>query len=142
MLELTVRVVVSLGIVLGLLWLVARVSSRRLAGGPRALVRVLGRSALGRNASVAVVEVGERVLVLGVSDGGVRLLTELDPEEVPGTSAPAPALAGSSVTDPPLAAAARSGAPLAGSVLAPATWRQAWAAATSRATTSRGGAGD
>ena len=124
------RVTLSLAAVLGLFWLVARGASRRMAGASRGLVRVRGRQALSRTSSVAVVEVGDRVLVLGVSDGGVRLLTELDPEELAvevATTQPAgeptptrrvlPALPGSAV---------------AGSVLSPATWRQAWAAATRR----------
>ena len=50
--------------------------------GSRALLKVRGRQSLSRTASVAVVEVGNRVLVVGVSEGGVRLLTELDPEEI------------------------------------------------------------
>jgi len=124
MLELLPRVGFSLCLVLGLIWAAARLSSRRLAGGPRALVRVRGRQSLSRTSSVAVVEVGSRLLVVGVSDGGVRLLTELDPEDVDvqvPDAAPAPA-------------ALTSAAPgaLAGSLLAPGTWKQAWAAATRR----------
>ncbi len=96
MFEVVLRVVVSLGVVLLLFWAVARVSQRRLGlGGARSPLRVLGRQALGRNASVAVVEVGERVLVVGVADSGVRLLTELDPDELPATTrVPAVAAAG------------------------------------------------
>jgi flagellar protein FliO/FliZ len=125
MLELLLRVGFSLCLVLGLIWAAARLSSRRLAGGPRALVRVRGRQALSRTSSVAVVEVGSRLLVIGVSDGGVRLLTELDPEDVDvPVSDAAPALPG-------VASAASTG-PLGGSLLAPGTWKQAWAAATRR----------
>lgn len=83
MFELVVRVVLSLGVVLGLFWFVARASSRRLGGGgQRSLVKVRSRQSLTRTSSLAVVEVGSRVLVLGVSDGGVRLLTEMDPDEL------------------------------------------------------------
>jgi flagellar protein FliO/FliZ len=58
---------------------------------------VLGRVTLGRNASVTVVRVGGRALVLGVSEQQVTLLTETDPAELtppnvdpesPGTAAP------------------------------------------------------
>ncbi len=80
MLEL-LRVVVSLAVVLGLFWVVARLGSRKLGGRDRGLVRVRSRQSLSRGSSLAVVEVGSRVLVVGVSDGGVRLLTELDPVE-------------------------------------------------------------
>ncbi|MGZ4429670.1 MAG: flagellar biosynthetic protein FliO, partial [Nocardioidaceae bacterium] len=93
----------------------------------RGVVRVRGRQALSRTSSVAVVEVGDRVLVLGVSDGGVRLLTELDPEEVAD-----PAAAEDARPDPATRPSAVTGSPLSGSLLAPATWRQAWSAATSR----------
>lgn len=128
MLELGLRLAVSLGVVLGLFWLVARASAKKL-GGSRALLRVHGRQSLSRTASVAVVEVGSRVLVVGVSEGGVRLLTELDPEEIaePGPAAPDDALA---TRTPGARRAART--PLAGSMLSGQTWKQAWAAATSK----------
>jgi flagellar protein FliO/FliZ len=69
-------------VVLGLFWVVARTGSRRLGGRDRGLIRVRGRQALSRGSSLAVVEVGSRVLVVGVSDGGVRLLTEMDAVEL------------------------------------------------------------
>jgi flagellar protein FliO/FliZ len=92
MAELTVRVVISLAVVLGLFWLVARTGSRKLGVRDRGLLRVRGRQALTRGSSLAVVEVGARVLVVGVSDSGVRLLTELDPRELE-SAVPAPAKA-------------------------------------------------
>jgi len=121
-LGLLLRVVLSLAVVLGILWFVANKAGRR--GGRTRLVRVAGRQALSRTASVAVVEVADRVLVLGVSDAGVRLLTELDPDQIaePEDTSAAPVLP---VT---------GGAALAGSVLSPVTWKQAWAAATGRRT--------
>jgi len=121
-LGLLLRVVLSLAVVLGILWFVANKAGRR--GGRTRLVRVAGRQALSRTASVAVVEVADRVLVLGVSDAGVRLLTELDPDQIaePEDASAAPVLP---VT---------GGAALAGSVLSPVTWKQAWAAATGRRT--------
>ncbi|MDX6302675.1 MAG: flagellar protein FliO/FliZ [Nocardioidaceae bacterium] len=201
MAALTVRVVISLAVVLGLFWLVARTGSRRLGVRDRGLLRVRGRQALTRGSSLAVVEVGARVLVVGVSDSGVRLLTELDPlelestvpspaeadveadvvadvladhvaggaEHAPATSASgaarhrgshraprhagrraarlaprtgerAPRTTGRRIatkatkatdTTDALDTGALSGS-LGGSLLAPATWRQAWAAATGR----------
>jgi flagellar protein FliO/FliZ len=80
--ELAIRVVLSLAVVLGLFWMVARTGSRKMGGRDRKLVTVRSRQALSRGSSLAVVEVGSRVLVVGVSDGGVRLLTELDPADV------------------------------------------------------------
>ena len=198
MVELALRVVVSLGVVLGLFWAVARTGARRSGGRDRALVRVRSRQALSRGSSLAVVEVGSRVLVVGVSDSGVRLLTELEPDDVDTTATPvdrdddedgevevprfadlldaevhaavdasaAPALvsvavpaagrhraAVEPVTAPVTAGARKAGRPTrspkpkgaraarptadtttsGGSILAPATWKQAWAAATGRA---------
>jgi flagellar protein FliO/FliZ len=87
---LTLRLVLSLAIVLGLFWMVARTGSRRLGGRDRALMRVRSRQSLSRSSSLAVVEVGRRVLVVGVSDGGVRLLTEMDPADLEVEPEPAP----------------------------------------------------
>jgi flagellar protein FliO/FliZ len=184
-------VVISLAVVLGLFWLVARTGARKIGVRDRGLVRVRSRQALTRGSSLAVVEVGARVLVVGVSDSGVRLLTELDPLElestVPSTAdadvvpdhvtvaavpvqvpvqVPTTRRAGhrgshraarpsgrraarlaartdrgeARTTDRPVAPDATA---LGGSVLAPATWRQAWAAATGRAAeTAPGVSGD
>jgi flagellar protein FliO/FliZ len=129
MLELALRLAVSLGVVLGLFWLVARTGARKM-GGSRALLRVRGRQSLSRTASVAVVEVGSRVLVVGVSEGGVRLLTELDPEEI---AEPVAQEVEGGVTTPVTGSAS-----LGGSLLSTQTWKQAWAAATSKAVPARG----
>jgi flagellar protein FliO/FliZ len=91
MIELVLRLGLSLGIVLGLFWAIARTSSKRM-GGSRSLMKVRSRQSLSRSSSVAVVEVGSRVLVVGVSDGGVALLTELDPAEVAETAPAAEAV--------------------------------------------------
>lgn len=82
MLELTVRLVASLAVVVGLLLLLARVVGKRFEGRAGAAVQVLHRQSLTRGASVAVLTVGSRVLVVGATDSQVRLLTELDPEEL------------------------------------------------------------
>jgi flagellar protein FliO/FliZ len=157
-LELGVRVVISLGVVLGLFWTIARIGSRKVGGRDRSLVRVRSRQALSRGSSLAVVEVGSRVLVVGVSDAGVRLLTELDPFELETdvsdlTELPAEATvvqadasarprsrrAARPFARPDRAArvapravtrAAEDASALGGSLLAPATWKQAWTAAT------------
>ncbi len=132
MVELVLRLGLSLGIVLGLFWAIARTSSRRMAGS-RSLLKVRGRQSLSRTASVAVVEVGNRVLVVGVSEGGVKLLTELDPEEI-AELAETPQ-AGTGPTGGSTAGKRRATTPapaLGGSILAPDTWKSAWAAATSR----------
>ncbi|WP_114422473.1 flagellar biosynthetic protein FliO [Nocardioides houyundeii] len=144
MLELTLRLVCSLAVVVGLLLVLAKIGQRRFRGNTNALVQVVHRQALSRTSSVAVVTVGSRVLVLGTTEQQIRVLAELDPEELldheaalalteepprvsDSTSVPTPAAA-PAVT--PTAVPEPLG-PVAGSVLSPATWRQALAAISS-----------
>jgi flagellar protein FliO/FliZ len=138
-LELVLRVVFSLSVVLGLLWLIARVSSRRLRGGAgHSLLRTLARVPLARGSSLAVVAVGERVLVVGYTEQRVDLLAELDPAEVATVThdpsaapADAPPRHGKHVKQPEPQDGVASG-PLGGSLLSTQTWRQALSAATRR----------
>jgi flagellar biogenesis protein FliO len=88
---LLVRVVVSLGVVLAVMAGAAAVLRRSgVAGsavsGRRGLrrtppVQVIARHGLSRGASVTVVRLGGRALVLGVTEHRVSLLTEIDPAE-------------------------------------------------------------
>jgi len=125
---LTIRLVCSLALVVGLLLLITRVGGRRLRGSGE-LVRVLHRQPLSRTTSVTVVTVGSRVLVLGGTEQQITLLAELDADELD-------ELAGldAFVAEQPVAAATTSSTPgaLAGSLLSPDTWRQAVRAATGR----------
>ncbi len=138
MLELTVRLLVSLSLVLGLLLLLARYGGRRFRGGRDSMVRVLHRHHLSRGSTISVVAVGSRLLVLGATEHQVRVLTELDPEDLVVTGADvltlaeAPAARDASDESPHVATVARADGPLAGSVLSAATWKQALAAATRR----------
>ena len=85
------RVVVSLAVVLGLVWALGRAARRRtLGGGAQAEVTVIGRQALSRSASVAVVRVGGTAMVLGVTDSSVTLLGPVDPDELVAVEARAP----------------------------------------------------
>jgi flagellar protein FliO/FliZ len=158
-LELTIRLVFSLAVVVGLLLVLVRVGGRRFRGSADALVRVVHRQPLSRSSAVAVVTVGSRVLVLGTTEQQVSVLAELEPEELdeqPGAellslpevlpeiltedvpevlevpAPPAPRTAGSHRASHRAARAATDSAAgaLAGSVLSPQTWRQAYRAAT------------
>jgi flagellar protein FliO/FliZ len=149
MLELTIRLIVSLAIVVGLLILLARFGARRFRGQAGALVRVVHRQPLSRTSAVAVVTVGSRVLVLGTTEHQVSILTELEPEEIEGhaaldleaeqdddvvtldTLAARPAR-------PLLADPLEPRGALAGSVLSPQTWRQAFQVATQAANRATG----
>jgi flagellar protein FliO/FliZ len=125
--ELGIRVLLSLGVVLGLFWAVARMGARRVGGRDRTLLRVRSRQALSRGSSIAVVEVGSRVLLVGVSDTGVRLLTELDPFELDSV----PTVLTAPTSEPiPAARVSQVVSPLG--LFASATWKQAWSAATGR----------
>jgi flagellar protein FliO/FliZ len=152
MLELTIRLIVSLAIVVGLLLVLARFGARKFKGNSGALVHVVHRQALSRTSSVSVVTVGTRVLVLGTTEQQISVLTELDPDELELTdvaeltliteveepadpapaapAAPAPAAPRSHRASHRIGATANG--PLAGSVLSPQTWRQAFSAVGAR----------
>jgi len=131
-----------------------------MRGSRGSLVQVVHRQPLSRTSAVAVVTIGDRVLVLGTTEQNVSLITELDPEAL--VDADLIALPGSepedgdrdtSIDGLPLTgrvvsagervetqahraarhrAAETSGA-LGGSILSPETWRQAVAALGRRA---------
>ncbi len=76
------RVAVSLGAVLALMWVLHRRVTKSGLGSPAkrhgrrsAAVEVVGRQGIGGKASVVVVDVDGERLVLGVSEHGVSLLT-------------------------------------------------------------------
>lgn len=134
MVELAVRLVLSLSLVLGLLLLLARVGGRKFRGRSGALVQIVHRQHITRGSTISVVTVGSKVLVLGTTEHQVSVLTELDPDEIE-----LPELEAATEDDAPkkpLASLPKQGAsasPLAGSVLSVDTWKQALAAATKRA---------
>lgn len=85
-LSLVGRLVFSLAVVLVLMALVARVFRNRAVPGigrlgpRRDVLGVVARQPLSRTTSVAVIRAGERALLVGVSDQGVELLAELEPD--------------------------------------------------------------
>ena len=102
---LLVRVVVSLGVVLAVMAGAAAVLRRSgvvgtMPAGKRGLRRsrpaleVIARHGLSRGSSVAVVRLGDRALVLGVTEHNVSLLTEVDPAELDAPAETDDALAG------------------------------------------------
>jgi len=82
MLELTVRLILSLAVVVGLLMLLARFGAKKFRGSSDALVNVVHRQPLSRTSAVSVVTVGNRILVLGTTEQQVSVLAELDPEDL------------------------------------------------------------
>jgi len=105
------KMVLALMVVLGLMWLLARLVRQPLAGRSAGALSVLARQPLTRGASVAVVRVGKQAYVLGVTEQNVTLLAEADPAAV---EAPAHEVRERLPLDA-----------LAGSALSPSTWRRA-----------------
>jgi len=91
---LLLRLVVSLGFVVVLMAVLARVARGRVGrGGRRApggqyQLQVLSRQQIGKNASVLLVRAGDKGLLLGVTEHSVSLIQET---EVPPLEEPAPA---------------------------------------------------
>lgn len=81
---LLVRTLIALVVVLLLAWVLLRWGMRRfspgVAGAPS--LRVLAKTPLDGRRSVVLVEASGRYLVLGVAEGGVSLLCELEAEAV------------------------------------------------------------
>ena len=83
LLALMARLVFSLAVVIGLLFVAGRFARRRGIGGVArsstpVRVEVLARTGLGRNASVAVVKTAGKALVVGVTEQSITLLAETD----------------------------------------------------------------
>ncbi|OII34846.1 flagellar biosynthetic protein FliO [Curtobacterium sp. MMLR14_010] len=80
-LVITLRVALSLGVVLALMWVLHRRTAKgqfgraKARGRRSAAIEVVGRTGIGGKASVVVVDVEGERLVLGVTEHGVSLLT-------------------------------------------------------------------
>ncbi len=90
---LALRVVVSLGVVVGLMVVAGRVLAHRGTGMPRrggtsGSLDVVAQRSLNRQSAVAIVQVADRRLVVGVSPNAINLLADLPAEPAP---APEPA---------------------------------------------------
>jgi flagellar protein FliO/FliZ len=128
--DVVLRVVIALVLVVGVMWVLAKLARKPMRGRAASTLDVLARAQLSRNAGVAVVRVNDVALVVGVTDGGVSLLRELDAEafatkadEPERTAVDVEALAAADAPATRPAAGGRTA--LAGSALSPNTWRQA-----------------
>lgn len=115
------RVLLSLGAVLAVLWLLQRRLLRkgRSGGGAALPLEVVARQGLGQKSAVVIVETGGRRFLLGVTEQSINVLhSEEAPEEEQ-----APAADGFA---PSLEDASRRGSRtvLDGSILPPRTWQQ------------------
>lgn len=77
-----IKMVLSLGLVLTILWVAYRWTRRSLPAGATGakgqLIKVLGSRYLGVKKSIAVVQVPGTVLVLGIGGDRINLLTQID----------------------------------------------------------------
>ncbi|GAB4317183.1 MAG: hypothetical protein Kow0074_05630 [Candidatus Zixiibacteriota bacterium] len=81
--RLAIALIVVVALIWGTLWLAKRFMSGRLIGKGESPVRILERCHLAPKRSIDVVSVGNRVLVLGVTEHTIGLLTELQPGDLP-----------------------------------------------------------
>jgi flagellar biosynthetic protein FliO len=123
------RVVASLVVVVALAVLAARFARRAGVRSGGTGLQVVERTGLTREASVAVVEVADRALVVGVTPHGVTLLAELEPgvlEARRAREADAGSVPRRAVLRPAPGSLTTGERPAGtGSVLDPRTWRQA-----------------
>ena len=150
---LLLRLVLSLGVVLALIWALARVKKRVSPKGASSL-QVVSKIPVSRHGSLLLVEVGGKTLLLGSTDGGISVLTEVEPDEADApvrqertpvdfdalvmewdssSRSDSGSLADSGLLDAAAdgdmhvhldAPRTRADGPLTGSVLSPQTWRQ------------------
>jgi flagellar protein FliO/FliZ len=77
-LELILRIGFSLLVIFAIMWVLAKVARKPLAGRAGGALAVVGRQQLTRGASVAVVRVADRTLIVGVTEHQVTLLGETE----------------------------------------------------------------
>lgn len=135
------RLLLSLCVVLGAMWLLGRWARKRSGRGGRSgqVLAVLARQQVSRNSTVAVVKVLDRAIIVGVTDGQVSLLGDTDLEQIEALTAPpvrtppvrrlrvpqAVVADGAEAIARPGKASAQSGSALSGSALSVTTWKQA-----------------
>ncbi|MEC5184670.1 flagellar protein FliO/FliZ [Cryobacterium sp. MP_3.1] len=72
------RVILSLAVVLGLLWVLQRRLNRGAGARANNVVTVVGRQGIGQKASVVVVDVDGRRFVLGVTEQAISVLHDAE----------------------------------------------------------------
>jgi flagellar biosynthetic protein FliO len=77
---------ISLGVVCLVAYVVLRWLGRRMSGRADATIRVLGRCFLEPRRSVYLIAAGGRCFLVGVGDGPMSLLAEIDESTLPTTS--------------------------------------------------------
>ena len=82
------RMILALGLVLGLLWLFSKFGrgrqvksrSRWMQGADEGKIEVMDRRSLGRHSSIAVVRAAGRIVVVGQTPQQISVLLDADPD--------------------------------------------------------------
>lgn len=121
------RVALSLGVVVGLLWYVQRRIVRGRAGRPANPLQLRGRQGVGAKASVVVVDLDGQRFLLGVTEQSVNLLhtSEAPAEPESNVADFSQKLERAQQEQGILPTPGMPGGVLHGSILAASTWRQA-----------------
>ncbi|MDI6747172.1 MAG: flagellar biosynthetic protein FliO [Rhodocyclaceae bacterium] len=80
-LQMVFGLLLVLGLLLGTLWLLKRLSQPR--GSAAGLMRVIAATSVGTRERVVILELGNSWLVLGVAPGRISTLAEIPRQEVP-----------------------------------------------------------
>jgi len=78
--QMVLVLVLAAAAIYGVVFIIKRASKRTVVNDP--YLKVLANSHLGANRYVHIVSVGSRVWLLGASDGGVNLISEIDDKDV------------------------------------------------------------
>ena len=81
MLQMLAALALVLGVMLLLYWVLRRLNPRQMLGSQVGSLKLWGRLNLGQRKSLALVEVGRKMLVLGLGDKEMCLLREIDNDE-------------------------------------------------------------
>lgn len=99
------RLFLSMAVVIGVMWLAARIMRNRQVPGSGVLrsssqknapaLQIIAKQGLGGKSSIAIIRAGDKSLVLGLTESTVSLLAELDTVELGNslTTSPTPAKA-------------------------------------------------
>ena len=80
--RLAIALVVVVVLIWGTLWVAKRLMSGRLTGRLESPMRIVERLHLAPKRSVDIVSIGDRILVLGVTESSISMLTELSPDDL------------------------------------------------------------
>lgn len=98
--RLGIALVVVVVLIWGTLWIAKRMMSGRFSGKLESPMRIVERLHLAPKRTVDVVSIGDRILVLGVTESSISMLTELNPEDLKTNSAFAKTLSQQQTPDP------------------------------------------